>query len=171
MYMNSTFLSSWRVVYTKPKHEKKVADQLLELNIGSYLPLVKTLRTWHDRRKLVDFPLFPSYVFVYLENDENYFTSLTIEGLLYYVRAGKQIATVSNAVIDSIRFTVQNGKGIEVSAENLKPGKQLLIKAGAFTGHNCEVVEYAGRQKIIVRIELLQRNILLNMPVEDLVTE
>jgi len=169
--MSSTFLPSWRVVYTKPKHEKKVADQLLELNICSYLPLVKVLRTWHDRRKLIDMPLFASYVFVYLQKDEDYFDSLTIEGLLYYVRTGKQIATVNSSVIDNIRFTVENGKGIEVSTENLKPGKQLLIKAGAFTGRNCEVVEYGGRQKIVVRIELLQRNILLNMPVEDLVTE
>ncbi|MGN6617837.1 MAG: UpxY family transcription antiterminator [Ilyomonas sp.] len=169
--MNSTFLSSWRVVYTKPKHEKKVADQLLEFNISSYLPLVKSLRVWHDRRRLIDIPLFPSYVFVCVQNDEDYFNSLTIDGLLYYVRTGKQIATVSNSVIDNIRFTVENGKGIEVSTENLKPGKQLLIKAGAFTGRNCEVVEYGGRQKIVVRIELLQRNILLNMPVEDLVAE
>ncbi|HVW58575.1 MAG TPA: hypothetical protein VHC48_01020, partial [Puia sp.] len=57
---------------------------------------------------------------------------------------------------------------IEVSSEYLQPGSILYIKDGPFTGFSCEVIQYKGKQKILVRIELLQRNILLDIPVEYL---
>ena len=44
----------------------------------------------------------------------------------------------------------------------------LSIKEGPFTGFCCEVIQCRGKQKILVRIELLQRNVLMDMPVESL---
>jgi transcription antitermination factor NusG len=63
-----TFTTGWYVMYTKPRHEKQVTRQLELLEINSYLPTIKTLRKWADRKKYVVMPLFPSYVFVNLEN-------------------------------------------------------------------------------------------------------
>jgi hypothetical protein len=45
---------AWYALYTKPRHEKKVYEQLLEKNIETFLPMVKTLRQWKDRRKWVE---------------------------------------------------------------------------------------------------------------------
>ena len=64
----SQFKVGWYLIYTKPHHEKKVYTRLLERNINAFLPLTKRLRSWNDRKKYIDEPLFPSYVFIYLND-------------------------------------------------------------------------------------------------------
>ncbi len=163
------FKSGWFVIYTKPNHERRIAEQLEKMDTIPFLPTVKKLRVWSDRRKYIDMPLFPSYVFVNLTNVETYFDSLGLKGVFYYVRDGENIARVSESVINNLRMIVGNFTSeIEVSSEYLQPGSILFIKEGPFTGFSCEVIQYKGKQKILVRIELLQRNILLDIPVEYL---
>jgi len=164
----NTFKGGWFVIYTKPHHEKKVTEQLSKVEVESFLPTIKTLRTWWDRKKYVDLPLFPSYVFVNLKNVQSYFTSLHIEGILCYVKLGKEIARVSESVIDNIKLIIEHPKELEISYEYFQPGNILLVKEGPFTGFHCEIVEFKGKQKILVRIDLLNRSILLNIPVEHL---
>src|SRR6476620_11050344 len=123
----NNFTPAWRVIYTKPRNEKKVVESLTRLEIDSFLPPIKTLRTWHDRKKYLELPLFPSYVFVYLKNNHEYYNSLSADGVLFYVKTGKEIATISNSIIDNIQLIVNNSKEIEVSTEYLQPGKNLLI--------------------------------------------
>ena len=59
----------WNAIYVASRQEKKVFDVLQKKGIQSYLPLVKTLRQWSDRKKMVEFPLLPGYVFVCLTNE------------------------------------------------------------------------------------------------------
>ncbi len=61
MDRNSTF---WYVVYTKPRCEKKVAEYFTNREIENYCPLHRVTKKWHDRNKVINEPLFPSYVFV-----------------------------------------------------------------------------------------------------------
>jgi transcriptional antiterminator RfaH len=158
------FDPGWYVTYTKPRHEKKVVEQLQLIKICNFLPLVKSLKIWSDRRKYTAIPLFPSYVFVKLENIQSYFKSLDVNSILYFVKTGKEIARVSDTTIDNLKLIDSNYREqIEVSSEYIFPGEKLLIKEGPFTGFCCEVVEHNGKQKILVRIELLQRNILLGI--------
>jgi transcriptional antiterminator RfaH len=162
------FAQGWCVLYTRPHHEKKVAEQLLKLNVDTFLPTIKTLKSWCDRKKYVDVPLFPSYIFVRINNIQSYYNSLTIEGVLRYVKVGNQIARVCETVINDIRLIVNNGKDIEVSSERLPRGTRLLIKDGPFTGLCCELIQYKGNQKMLVRIDHLKQSILLNLPFENL---
>ncbi|HRX93358.1 MAG TPA: transcription termination/antitermination NusG family protein, partial [Chitinophagaceae bacterium] len=54
----------WLAVYTKPRWEKKVNKLFKEKGLESYCPLNKVRRKWSDRMKIVEEPLFKSYVFV-----------------------------------------------------------------------------------------------------------
>jgi len=47
---------------------------------------------WHDRRKYVDEPLFPSYVFICLDSMQAYYEGLDAEGVPCYVKIGKEMA-------------------------------------------------------------------------------
>src|SRR5438876_7916645 len=59
--------AQWYAVYTSSRHEKVVARQLQDRSIETFLPLYRTWHRWKDRRKLVELPLFPSYVFVRID--------------------------------------------------------------------------------------------------------
>jgi transcription antitermination factor NusG len=54
----------WYAVYTKARHEKTAAELLWQKDIESFLPLREVLSRWKDRRKMVQFPLFPGYLFI-----------------------------------------------------------------------------------------------------------
>ncbi len=162
------FNFNWYLIYTRPRHEKKVHARLCEINIHSFLPTRKVLRVWHDRRKFVSEPLFPSYVFTYLNTIEDYYKAINTEGALYYVKFGKEVATVSEAVINNLKLVVSQTQDIEVTENQFQQGQWLVIKNGAFTGLSCEVVQCDSKQKVLVRVDLLKRNIILTVPEEYL---
>jgi transcriptional antiterminator RfaH len=58
----------WHVLYSKPRNEKKVVERLSKNGFEVYCPLIKTLRQWSDRKKKVQIPMFPGYIFA-LTND------------------------------------------------------------------------------------------------------
>jgi transcription antitermination factor NusG len=157
------FNAGWYLIYTKPRHEKKVHAHLTEKNIDAFLPTTKKLRVWHDRKKYVDEPLFPSYVFIYLNSMQHYYEGIDAAGSLYYVKKGKEIARVSDTVFNNMRLATNQAKEIEVSDIRFQPGRRLVIGKGALAGLSCEVVQYNGKNKLLVRVDLLQRNILITL--------
>lgn len=164
----SKFPEGWYVIYTRSRHEKKVHDRLGEMEIPSFLPTQKLLKQWNDRKKFVHEPLFPSYVFIYLKSVENYYKGMDIAGALYYVKAGKQIASVSETVINNIKLVTSQPVDIEISESHFQPGQKLVINQGVMIGLSCEVIQFRNHQKLLVRVDLLKRNLLLTLPAEYL---
>lgn len=162
--MMNRFNPGWRVIYTRPQHEKRVQADLAERNIRTFLPCVKTLRTWNDRKKYISMPLFPSYIFVYLESNMDYYTALEIQSALYFLKSGKEVALVRDEVIDQISMLLGISEDIEVLEGRFSGGQKLLILEGAFSGQYCEFVEYNGSLKAIVRVDIMQRCMLVTLP-------
>lgn len=167
----STFRPGWYVVYTKPRHEKKVHTRLTEKNIASILPTKKVLRSWHDRKKYVEEPLFPSYIFIQLNSMHDYYGGIEEDSVLYYVKTGKEIARVSETIVDNIRLASSHGSEIEVSDQHFQPSRRLVIQHGVLTGLTGEFVKYENKKKLLIRVSLLQRSILLSLPDEYLIPE
>jgi transcription antitermination factor NusG len=165
----SKFNAGWYLIYTKPRQEKKVYTRLSELKVTSFLPTKRTLRTWHDRRKFVEEPLFPSYVFVYLNNMQSYYHGIDADGALHYVKTGKKMALVSDAVVNNIKLCTDRAEEIEVTDNTFVPGRKLVISHGALTGLACEVVQCNNKEKLLVRVDLLQRSILLTISEDYLI--
>lgn len=164
----NNFHAGWYLLYTLPHHEKKVYMRLTEKYINSFLPTRKTLRKWHDRKRYIDEPLFPSYVFIYLDCRQHYFEGMDVEGVLHYVKLGKEIARVNESVINNIRLATEQGKEIEISSDSFQPGQQLVIREGPLTGLSCEVIQVNQKKKLLIRINLIQRSLLLTLPAEYL---
>ena len=75
----------WFAVYVRSRHEKRVYEVLIQKGVESFLPLVKTIRQWSDRRKKIFLPLFKGYVFVRIELWE-LFDVLEVDGIVRVVR-------------------------------------------------------------------------------------
>lgn len=166
----SDFRAGWYLIYTRPRHEKKVHSRLTELNVDSFLPTRKVLRTWHDRKKFIEEPLFPSYVFVYLQDQQSFYLSMESDGYLCYVKSGKNNAVVSESIVNNIKLISGRQEEIHISDVRFQPGKKLVINQGPLTGLSCELVEFSGTQKALVRVDLLKRNILLTLSPANLIT-
>jgi transcriptional antiterminator RfaH len=164
----NNFIAGWYLIYTKPNREKKIAYQLSEENIQFFLPTSKVIRNSNGRRKIVEVSLFPSYVFVYIQKIQDYFISLGMEGALYYVKFGKQVARVDDTMIHNLRILLEKGNDMEVSTDYFKPTQKLVIQQGPFAGLSCEVVEYRDKKRILVRISLLNRCVLVDLETHHL---
>lgn len=165
------FQRGWFVIYTKPQQEKKVALMLTARDIHSFLPMRKTLRVWHDRKKYIHEPLFPSYVFVYLKDGQDYYSSLEIEGVTYYVKLGKELTRVKDEVVNNIQLLTSFGEDTESTATRFEEGQRLVIQNGPLSGLHCEVIRHDGKQKVLVRVSLLNRNLTANMPARSLIDQ
>jgi transcriptional antiterminator RfaH len=161
------YLNNWYVLYTRPNHEKKVASYLLENQIEHYLPIIKTIRKWHDRNKFVSMPLFPSYVFVFLKDLANYHCTLSNAGAVYFLKAGDRISSISKSIIDSIRLVIDNGHDVEVT-NVFQLGQPVMIQKGPFSGLSGEMIKHEGKKMMQVRVNVLERSLLVSMPPENL---
>jgi len=166
--MMSAFITGWYLIYTYPRHEKKLAEYLREKSVETFLPTIRVVRQWNDRKKVVESPLFPSYLFVRLNDIQSYYCVLESGSSLYYVKTGKENARVSDAMIENIRLISGYGEQVEVSSDHFQAGRKIVIQQGPLTGLSGEVVQYKGRNKILVRVNLLKRNVLLALQAEDI---
>ena len=89
---------NWYVIYTKPRWEKKVYSLLIDKDIEAYCPLNRVRRKWSDRIKWVEEPLFKSYVFVKV-TEENLSSVRLIHGVVNFVSWLGRPAVVKNKEI------------------------------------------------------------------------
>ena len=88
MDINKNKTKLWYALYVITRHEKKIAKSMLEKNIECYIPLIKKMHQWSDRKKLVETPLIPGYAFVLLGNEEITFYGQPDHGGLEASRSG-----------------------------------------------------------------------------------
>jgi transcription antitermination factor NusG len=144
---------NWYAIYTKPRWEKKTYNMLLEKGIESYCPLNKVKKKWSDRIKLVEEPLFKSYVFVKLSEDEK--TSVRyINGVVNFVYWLGKPAIIRNREIERIRQFLNEYTNVTVEPLELQPGTKVIIKAGVMMDKEAKVVKDR-RTYVEVEIESL----------------
>ena len=149
---------SWYAVYTRPRFEKRVLKGLQDLGIDAYLPLIKTMRQWSDRKKMVEVPLFSSYVFVNI--DRRYYDQvLQTQGAVKYITFDGKAATIPNEQIDTLKIIVNSNERVETHWGTRKKGDKVIVTAGSLKGLKGELISEGDRKKVMVRIESINQNL------------
>ena len=154
--------SKWYAVYTHPRAEKKVYQRLLEQGIEAYLPLQKTMRQWSDRKKMVEVPLFTSYVFVHITR-KFYDDVLRTHGVVKYVTFEGKAATIPSEQIDNLKIIVNSDEEVEMVWERLKKGERVRVTAGSLKGLTGELISEGKRKKVLVRIDRIDQNLVVEV--------
>ena len=123
----------WYAVYTLSRWEKKVSDRLVENGIEVFLPIVKKLRQWSDRKKWVELPLLPSYIFVKVSEREKW-DVLKVNGACAYVKFEGVPASIPDDQIETLKLLCKQNAEIKVSYSKIKAGHKVKIVGGALTG-------------------------------------
>lgn len=120
----------WYALYTKPRWEKKVYRLLQEKEIESYCPLNKVQRKWSDRIKILEEPLFKSYVFVRVNEEDKTPVRMT-NGVVNFVYWMGKPAVVKDKEIETIRRFLDEYDNVEVNQLAILPKSKVHIKSGA----------------------------------------
>jgi transcription antitermination factor NusG len=150
----SSASSKWLVAYTKPRWEKKLADQLTAKGFTVYCPTQRIKRRWSDRIKWIDQPLFSSHIFVHLEperRDAVYFTP----GFVRFLFWNKRPAVVRDIEIDTLRRWLNDFDHESITVESIAPGTKVHVQSGPLQGREGIVIEQRGT-KLELYLEDLQ---------------
>lgn len=163
---DSVYKTGWYVLYVKSFQEKKVHQRLQEKELESFLPMVRTIRQWSDRKKTILKPMFPSYVFVKISTFQDFHKALSTDGVRTYIRFGNEYVSVREEEIAQIKLFVdsEDVSDIKVSSSSFEIGEIRKINFGSLSGLECEILKINNTNKIIVRIDSLQQNITATLP-------
>ena len=157
----------WYALYTRSRWEKKIHEALVNKGIESYLPMQKTLRQWSDRKKWVDEPLLRSYVFVRIYQ-KDYPESLKTTGVVTFVKTAGKMSPVQDEEIRILKIISGSGENVEVTTENFEKGDPVEVISGKMRGLYGTLVQYRGKHQVMVRIEAIDQNLMINIPVVHL---
>lgn len=163
-FVKSRLPINWYVVYTMPHHEKKIFTQLQKEGIDAYLPVYTTLRQWSDRKKKVTEPLFRSYLFVHISMND-YYKVLNTHGIIRYVSFEGKAVTISETKIEAIQNLLDNKFELEEGPADLQKGDKVEIIGGSLIGLVGELVLYNNQKRVIIRIEEINKSLLVNVPI------
>jgi transcription antitermination factor NusG len=123
----------WYALYTEPRNEKKVTEKLKYLGIEVYCPLVTQIKQWSDRKKKVEVPLLPSYVFVKLE-ETNRDVVFQVSGVVRYLYWLGKPAIIRNEEIEQMQQWLLNTIVTSFEVTGIELGTNYTIQSGPFSG-------------------------------------
>src|SRR5262245_57324259 len=94
----------WYVVSTKVRREEFAQEQLGRRDVATFLPRI--LETARLRIKPVVAPLFPGYLFVRIDLEQQYFDVVWTPGVRKFIGFGELPSPVDDAVIDFLRARI-----------------------------------------------------------------
>lgn len=144
----------WLVIYTRSRYEKKIELSLKMQGINSYCPVVKSKRKWADRYKMVEQPLFTSYVFVNI-SDKEANKVLQTSGVLNFVCHDRQPAIISEQDIERVRAITEEHYNVEpIGIKNLNIGDSISIKNGILFDLKGEIIKIQGKSVLMIMKQL-----------------
>jgi transcription antitermination factor NusG len=101
----STGDAPWFAVWTRSRHEQMVLEQFEKKRIDAFLPTITRWSRWRDRRKKIDWPLFPGYCFARFDPADA-LSVLKCTGVVSIVSFDGKPAPIPAYELESIRLLV-----------------------------------------------------------------
>jgi transcriptional antiterminator NusG len=165
--MSSHLDTRWYVVQTCPRHEKCVYRQLFLRNVESFLPLYKAVHRWKDRRKELDLPLFPGYIFVHIPA-AGYLKVLQISSVVRLVGARGAPEPLLDAEIESLREGLHR-----LDAEPcayLKIGRKVRIRSGPLSNMEGILIRKVNSYRVVLSVDAIMRSIAVEIDPADIIS-
>lgn len=154
---SSSTHTHWYAIYTRSRHEMYVKRQLDHKGISNLLPLYTKVSQWKDRKKEIQLPLFPGYLFVRIPVLDR-MAVLTTFGVVYMVGDGSAPLPVPEENIESIQAFLTQGVKCDPHPY-LKVGNRVRITEGPLNGIEGILIRKKKRTLLVVSVDLIQRSV------------
>lgn len=158
----------WYAVHTRSRHEFQVFERLTMKGVEAFLPTVERLRKWKDRKKLIAFPLFSGYLFIYTTKSAQVILSvLKIKGVVRLLSSAPGIPDViPDEQIISLKRLVENKEVLD-PYPYLDEGQTVRIKKGSLSGVEGILVEKLGKHMLVLSVDVLRQGVALTINAAD----
>ena len=149
---------NWYAVTTRSRHEKAVAEQLWQKEIECFLPLREVISKWKDRRKKVQFPLFPGYLFVHVPVQERRLDILKVPSVVRIIGFEGEPGPIPEMQIEAVKRLVFSTLHYD-PYPYIGKGDRVEIIRGPLKGLPGILIEKKGTYKFILSIDLIRQGV------------
>jgi transcription antitermination factor NusG len=150
------------------RHEKRIAAQFEEKRVSTFLPLLRQIHKWSDRKSIVEVPMFRCYAFVRIVHTvEERLKVLRTPGVLGFVGSERQGTPIPDEQIESLR-TALNENVLCFPHAFISVGRRVRIRGGSLNGVKGILVRKGGDQSLVLSVELLHRSVAIRVKGYDI---
>jgi transcription termination/antitermination protein NusG len=158
-------LAAWFAVWTRSRHESRVLTQLQEKRIESFLPTITRWSRWQDRKKRIDWPLFPGYCFTRIDAADS-LPVLKCAGVVGLVSfEGKPVA-IRDEEIEDIRTLVTSRLRYD-PCPLIREGMTVKVVSGPLRGVTGKLVRKGSHARLVLAVDLIGQAVSVEIDAAD----
>jgi transcription antitermination factor NusG len=155
----------WFAVWTRSRHEQVVRDQLLRKQIDVFLPTVTRWSHWKDRRKQIDWPLFPGYCFARFD-PRHRLPVLKCTGVVSIVSQEGEPSPIPEHEIEGIRLLVDSELAFD-PCPLIREGMMVEVTHGPLKGVVGRLLRKGAHARLVLSVDLIGQAVSVEVDAAD----
>jgi len=156
---------AWYAVWTRSRHEQVVREQLERKGIEAFLPTITKWSRWKDRKKQIDWPLFPGYCFVRF-NGADRLPVLKCTGVVNIVSFDGEIVPIPEQEIDGIRRLVESDLQFD-PCPLVREGMMVEVMHGPLKGVVGRLMRKNEKARLVLSVDLIGQAVSVEVDAAD----
>jgi len=159
---------NWYAVRTMSRHERVVTSQLTQRGIKTFFPTFREVHRWSDRKKTIELPLFPGYLFTYAA------MSPAVQRFVLFARGVAGLVTMAGEPVPIPASEIETVQRLLDSHAPcmahpfLKIGQRVRIRGGSLDGVEGVLSANNGQKGLVISIEGIQRSLAISIEGYDI---
>ena len=155
----------WYAIWTRSRHEQVVREQLEQKGFEAFLPTLPRWSRWKDRRKKIDWPLFPGYCFARFDPSER-LPVLKCSGVVNIISFNGEIAPIPELEITSIRRLVESDLQYD-PCPLIREGMMVEVTHGPLKGVSGRLVRKGAHARLVLAVDLIGQAVSVEVDAAD----
>ena len=155
----------WFALWTRSRHEQVVLEQLRQKGVDVFLPTVTKWSRWKDRKKKIDWPLFPGYCFARFD-PRNRLPILKCTGVVSIVSVEGEPAPIPEHQIEGIRRVIESELAFD-PCPMLQEGSVVEVVHGPLTGVIGRLVRKSDKARLVLSVDLIGKGVSVEVDAAD----
>ena len=156
---------AWYAVWTRSRHEQLVREQLERKGLEAFLPTITRWSRWKDRKKQIDWPLFPGYCFARFIAAER-LPVLKCTGVVNIVSFDGDIIPIPEHEIDGIRRLVESDLQFD-PCPLIREGMMVEVTHGPLKGVVGRLVRKGAHARLVLAVDLIGQAVSVEVDASD----
>jgi transcription antitermination factor NusG len=155
----------WYALWTRSRHEHVVREQLQQKRIDVFLPTVAKWSRWKDRKKKIDWPLFPGYCFARFD-PRNRLAILKCTGVVSIVSVEGEPAPIPEHQIDGIKRLIESDLAFD-PCPTLREGMMVEVVHGPLKRVVGRLVRKNEKARLVLSVDLIGQGVSVEVDAAD----
>jgi transcription antitermination factor NusG len=157
--------TAWFAIWTRSRHEQVVREQLERKRIEAFLPTVTRWSRWKDRKKKIDWPLFPGYCFARFDPRDR-LPVLKCAGVVNIISFEGELAPIPDYEILGIKQLVESDLAYD-PCPMIREGMMVEVVHGPLKGVFGRLLRKGAHARLVLSVDLIGQAVSVEVDAAD----